>query len=63
MDLTNEAGERVPYAGYEEPMTEEQRELLEGVVDALSRRAIDLSQFSSVFAPVPNPELRIRPPL
>jgi len=65
MHATYKDGRPKPPPGYEEPMTKEQRQELEAFVKALQGLAAYLvSPDQQIpFKPIPNPELRVRPPL
>ncbi len=56
---------QVPPAGFEAPLTMEQAKALEYAVDALKQLMTTLSNpdAQSVFRAIPEPELRVRPPL
>jgi predicted acylesterase/phospholipase RssA len=58
-------GAKEPPAGFEEPLTPKQAKALEDAMDALERLVNTLSDpnTQSVFRAIPEPELRVRPPL
>lgn len=65
MHATDQDGRPKPPPGYEQPMTKEQRQELEAFVQALQGLAAYLANPEQLipFKPIPNPELRVRPPL
>jgi predicted acylesterase/phospholipase RssA len=65
MQATYEDGRPKPPPGYEEPMTQEQRRKLDAFVTALRDLATAMTTLAQPipFKPIPNPELRVRPPL
>ena len=65
MNATDGKGIPIPPPGYEGPMSKEQRQALEQIVDALKvlAGAMTVQTPPIPFKPIPNPELRVRPPL
>ena len=65
MQATDDAGAPLAPPGYEAPLTEAQVTSLKDAIDALAALAARVSTPATVnpFKPIPNPELRVRPPL
>ncbi|MGB0126613.1 MAG: patatin-like phospholipase family protein [Rhodocyclaceae bacterium] len=52
-----------PPAGYEAPLTQQEAEALKAMLDAILQLAIASQAAPCNFTPIPEPELRVRPPL
>ena len=65
MNAKDKRGNPLPPPGYEEPMTKEQCQELEAFVTVLRDLATALTTPARPIPsnPIPNPELRVRPPL
>ncbi|WP_287719059.1 hypothetical protein, partial [Nitrosomonas sp.] len=64
---TDDNGKLIPPPGYEEPMTQQEREAYKIIVAALNALATVMNnqKYNIPFKPIPKPEpeLRVRPPL
>ncbi|UVT16046.1 MAG: patatin-like phospholipase family protein [Nitrospira sp.] len=63
MNAKDQSGNSIPPAGYEKPMTKEEREAIDDFIIALQNLAMKTEPQSVSFKPIPRPELRVRPPL